>query len=388
VAEQALNGSPATGGPRRELAIILLGGVIGMLCLYATFSTRRTNFEDMGLGLETTASFARLEDRQIHCVGTFEGARQCIEDFHARADSQYAAVWLGNSQLHGINQMREGDETAPAIAHRHLKPLGIDLIAVSRGNMNPEEHLVWVAYLSSQLPLRALVLPVVFVSLRRPGVHSSIAPALDDPRVEALLRRSEIGRKILDERLQWGEGSDLGGLEGTVQERTESLLVDWLEDHSRLWDLREEARGNFFKLLHSTRNRLLRIEPGTRRTMLFASYERNMSALGAILDLAKEAGFRVLVYVAPLRHDVDSPYIEGEYARFKVELKELADRGNALFEDLDTLVPGEYWGNTDSTRLGDETPEIDYLHFRSEGHVLLAGSVEEVFERGALWDAP
>ena len=378
--EEVLDRRAASSGARLDLLAILIGGVVGLSFLYASYGGRQTDFENLGLGGETTPYFASHDGHKIHCVARYDDIQKCIADARTHPVSKGVVLWIGNSQLHGINQMREGEETAAALAHRRLEPLGINLVSVSRGATNPEEHLVWFSYIHSVMPLRALVLPVVFISLRTSGVDSLTAPVLDDPESAGLLRKSAIGRKILEERVQWGDGDELGALDGTFQQRSEGLLVGWLKSHSRLWDLRFEARGNFFHLLRTFRNTVLGIEPGTKRAMIRGSYERNMAALAAILDQARESGIRVLVYVVPLRQDVEPPYFESEYSDFKVELEALVEQRGAVYEDLDALVPGQHWGSTRSTRLGD-APEIDFLHFQYPGHVLLAERVGEALER-------
>ena len=85
-------------------------------------------------------------------------------------------------------------------------------------------------------------------------------------------------------------------------------------------------------------------ETARRRRMVRGAYERNLAAVAATLELARRDDIRVLVYVTPIRNDVEIPYVESEYAGFKRELEALARERGALFANLEDLVPGQLFG--------------------------------------------
>ena len=117
--------------------------------------------------------------------------------------------------------------------------------------------------------------------------------------------------------------------------------------------------------------------------MIPGRYEQNLAALEALLHFAREDGVAVLVYVVPLRRDVDSPYVQEEYERFKQDLPGRVIEGGAIFADLEVLVPGELWGSKDATSVGG-APELDFMHFRAAGHGLLAGALSDLLEQEVL----
>ena len=96
--------------------------------------------------------------------------------------------------------------------------------------------------------------------------------------------------------------------------------------------------------------------------------------ISAILDGARTAGVRVLVYVVPIRDDVEIPYVQAEYASFKEELGALVRAKGGTFANYESLISGRYWGSKDSTNVGGKA-ELDFMHFQVAGHRLLADRV-------------
>jgi hypothetical protein len=178
----------------------------------------------------------------------------------------------------------------------------------------------------------------------------------------------------------------MAALHRTVQEHSEGALNGWLEGHSALWALRPQARATLFANLVFMRNSLFGITAQSKRRMIPGNMQLNLDSARALLIEAKRAGISTLVYIVPLRNDVEPPYVELEYARFKREAEELVTGEGGHFVSLESLVPAELWGQKTSTNLG-EGEELDFMHFQAGGHALLAAAVEGRLET-ALDGAP
>ena len=252
----------------------------------------------------------------------------------------WAALWFGNSQLHAVNRWREGEQNAPPILFRHLAARNVDLLAFSQPNANLQEHLVLFSYLRSRLPLRLLILPVVFDDVRDTGIRDSLLAALGDGATRDALARHDTGRRIMADNANMASG-DLAALDETIQEYSEIALNDWLSEHSQLWDLRREARGNVFTWLHLTRNRLFGITAQSVRRLIPGRYAVNLEAVEAILADAQNEGIDTVVYVVPLHDDFAIPYDHDEYARFRRDIEALGQRYGASYANLEKLVPAE-----------------------------------------------
>ena len=360
------------------LGPLALGVVVAALLLYVGFGGSKTRFDEFALGAATTPVFARVEDQPIHCMGV-EDAEGCVVGALER-DMPATVLWLGNSQLHGVNQLEVGQEPAPAILFRRLKSQGLDLVTFSQPNANLQEHYILFEYLKARLAPRVLVLAVVFDDLRETGLRPDVALALRDPPTIAALRGTGIGRTILaNNDDQQTVDPDLAGVQQTLQEHSERALNKWLDRSFPLWELRPEARGRIVTGLYNARNTVFGITAQTKRRVIPGRYDANMDAIRALLGSAASSGIRALVYVVPLRDDVEIPYEIEDYQRFKKELEQISLEQGAEFADLEDIVPASFWGQKDSTTVTGGL-EMDFMHFQAAGHERLADAVGELIE--------
>lgn len=362
--------------PALHLGAILLGGLIAFLVLHVGFAGAQQDFAQLALGDETQAFFASVDGQAIHCLD-LNDAPACLAGYRARG-SRPLAVWLGNSQIHAVNQLQPGQQSAPALLHERLARDGFDLLAFSQPNANLQEHLVLFTYLLQHLPVRVLVLPLVFDDLRETGLRAGIASALRDPGVDERLGHSEVGRRILAGQGQQGD-DELAALHETVQESSEAALTAWLEVHSDLWAARPQVRGALFNDLYNLRNTVFGIDAQSKRRMIPGRMQVNLAAAEELLRMAADAGVRVVTYTVPLRNDVEVPYVASEYAVFKRRVARMSAEAGAIHADLESLVPASLWGSKRATDL-DGKAELDFMHFQAGGHVLLARAIGDLVE--------
>jgi hypothetical protein len=370
------------GGTRRgilELACLAVGVVLGLFAVTFLAPEHEENLEDLALGPETTSVYARVDGHPIHCR-TLVDADDCLATWREQGRLP-VVLWLGNSQLHGVNQMKQGDETAAAILYPRLRQRGLHLVTFSQPNANLQEQLALFAYLEARLPVKVLILPVVFDDLRETGVRGDLLSALEDPATRDVLGQDEAGRRLMA-RYGKQEDGDLAALADTVQERSEEALTSWFGEHSALWALRPKLRGQLFKRLYRLRNTVLGITPQSKRRVIPGRMALNLEALDEILAQAQGSGIRTSLYIVPLRDDVQVPYDLADYAAFKRRVEAIARKRGASFANLESLVPAELWGKKRSTSLDGEL-EIDFMHFQAGGHVLLARQVEALVENGS-----
>ena len=356
------------------------GALLGLAVLAAAFVGEQTAFEDLALGAGTRQLYARVDGALIHCHNIVD-AEECIAGFRSRG-SRELTLWFGNSQVHAVNRFEDGQENAPPILFRHLRHRGGDLLTFSQPNANLQEHLLLFSYLRGRLPVKRLILPVVFDDLRESGIRSGLLPALQDIATRDALGAHEVGRGILEDHADRASG-DLAALDETLQGHSEAALNGWLERHSSLWELRPEARGQLFARLQELRNRVFGIDAQSVRELIPGRYAVNLAAAEAILADARASGIEVLIYVVPLRGDVKVPYDPEEYTHFLGEIAELAASGGAAFANLGSLVPAQYWGMKSTARM-EGREEIDFMHFQAAGHALLADALGELMEEHFL----
>jgi hypothetical protein len=367
-------GIPPKFRPGLMLAALIFGGCLSLALLLVLFGGEKTDFEEASaFGAQTTSVYASIEGHPIHCSGGHD-ANHCIAGARARK-AQRSVLWLGNSQVHAVNQWEKGQTNAAPILFEALNTHDLDLLTFSQPNANLQEQYVLFEYLIKQLPIRALILPVVFDDLREEGLREDIASLAHD--TTSALSKTKIGRKLLATTQGTGQNEDTAGIRQTIQERTEKSLNSWLSSNSRLWEARPEMRGKLFTNLYLARNSLLGIKATSKRKIIRGRYTANLSALEEILITAKANDIRVVLYIVPLRNDVETPYVQDEYNHFKSNLETLATKFGSRYANLENLVPAKLWGVKAATGLGKES-EIDFMHFQSEGHQLLAHKLKQL----------
>ena len=354
------------------LAAILCGAAIALLLLAFSFLGKSSvDYADAAaFGAATTTVWGEDTGHRIHC-GDHRDANQCIDGAARRNASNGAALWLGNSQLHAINQFNKGDKTAPMLLHSLLKPKNLDLLTFSQPNANLQEHYLVFEYLATQLRIKSLIIPVVFDDTREDGIRLELAAFANDQQVKQHLTETAVGQVVLRAASSAAVPTDDAGLANTQQAIVERAIDTWLQNHSELWRKRAEMRSWLLNELHLTRNALFGIKPTSKRPLMRPAYNANLAAFEAMLKSAANRGIATVVYIAPIRNDVEKPYVASEYDEFKRRVQELAASYHAKFVNLEDLVPASHWGNTDGTARSSQT-EIDFMHFRAAGHRLLA----------------
>lgn len=283
--------------------------------------------------------------------------------------------WLGNSQLHLINQFQPGAHLAPYWLRQELDcavPLGMSL-----ANANLQEQYVLAGYAASHLPARMILLELCFDDMREDGLRVEFSGFLD-ASARARLISNPAGREIVTRaEAVWGNADaadENDGLKGFAQKPVEDWLDKALSGFWPLWKDRSNLRIQVLTNLYFLRNALLGIKSTTVRKMIAPRYARNMKALEQLLRDARQRGIAVVAYVAPIRQGVALPYDAQEYRQWKIAVSDMARQHGANLVNLEALVPPALWGTY-------STDDIDFMHFRGEGHKLLARALLPHVER-------
>ena len=353
-------------GSRRMPLVMLACLALAVAAGYGVAATA-PDFETLALGAATQAAYGSYEGDKIFCGSPAE-LPECLGPA-ARRNLPKRLVWLGNSQLHAINQTRAGDVTAPVLLARRLRPGGVEVQALSFPNASLAE--LYLAYLLERRAHRidVLVVPLFLDDTREGSIRDVLRDVAVDPAIRPRLQTSPAGRAIL------GVLPAVTETDVTLQGRSEAAITRALEVCCGFQTMREQARGQFSIGLYRLRNTLFGVNAQSVRPLIPAQYAFHMAALDRLLADAAADGTRVITYVAPLRQDVAAPYIPADYARFKAETRAVAARQGAIWVDLDAIVPAQLWGTKDATRVGG-APEIDFMHFQGPGHAIVAASVE------------
>ena len=363
------------------LLISFIGSVILLNYLAPDNAESKVNYEELALGVNTSVYKLKDSNTQIHCHD-LKDFSECIDSYYKKAKDtgiyEDVVLWLGNSQLHSINQMKFGDETSTPILHRNITDQKKYLMTFSQPNASLQEHYVLFNFLANKVPLSTLILPIVFDDMRETGLRKSLTGATKETYVVESLKKTSIGKKILTNH----SDKDMAGnkkmaLEGTLQENVEFILNTKLGLFWNTWSERPALRGSFlYGVLYKFRNWLFDINPSSIRKVIPGRYLMNMQALNEILITAQEKNIYIFLYIAPIRNDIHIPYDLVEYDNFKEEVRNIASRyNNVAFENLEDLVPAVFWGSKASTSIDVSADEVDFMHFQAGGHKILAKTI-------------
>lgn len=357
------------------LSRIVLATVVALLFL-VIYNRQRIDSDNLALGSESISAYESWNDRRITAsrpndiAGLVEAhAGSLPTQDVAKSKSSYI-TWLGNSQLHTINQFRSGDHLAPYWLAQGVPkcpecpmPIGISL-----PNANVQEHLALTYFVTGRLPVSQIILNLVYDDLREDGLRAEFAPLLTEP-VRQRLAATPVGREILEAQRTDHQasvtGEETGALHGFAQEYFEDRLVKALGAAVPLWADRANLRNLVMADLYELRNWVFRIKPSTTRPMIKPRYARNMAAFEALAENLRASGIPLLVYIAPIRQDVKLPYEIAAYQRWIAVIEQLSWVHGYRFLNLERLVPDNLWGSI-------RNDDVDFMHFQGPGHKILA----------------
>ena len=367
-----------------SFAILITSLIISFLFIHLFFGkSENTKFEELALGTETSSFLFSNDGHPIH-ITVLDSLDKFLAGWKLRGNKDII-LWLGNSQLHGINQLKLGDNTAPGYFYKSLKNTTTDLLAFSIPNANLQEHYLLFEYLKSILPVREVILGICFDDLRETSVRYDLVEITKESNLIKVLSNTGTGHKILNKNSQQiSESDDLAALNETVQEYTESRLNNWLNQNIDLWNSRPEIRGQIFNQLYLLRNNAFNIKPSSVRKMIKSRYHDNILALEDIYTTANTSKIKTYSYILPIRNDVALPYDLNEYQNFKETLDSLNNSTDNVLYNLENIVPANFWGTKDATTLGGEK-EIDFMHFQAAGHKILADSLWSLIHKQNGW---
>jgi hypothetical protein len=351
------------------------------------WNSQGSGAQDFALGLQNTAFFAQDSEYHFHCSDFIERTlHNCIEDYQKKASPAPIVLYLGNSQLHGINQPNLGLNSSSQIIYKHLKKKNKNqLVTLSMPNISLQEQYATYEYASTKLPVKVLLLAVSFDNTRESGVRDGLIELFSDKLTTKNLSKTLTGSKLLsDHGEKENAGNDLAALKETQQEYSEKRLNELLGEKWESWDKRGGLRSYLIIKIYQFRNYIFGIDSSSTRNKILARYEENFQALDDLLNLTKYNKIKTIVYSVPLRKDVKIPYDPVEYKEFLYDLQSHTEKAEAIFYNLEDLVPAEYWGTVDGINATGGKEEIDFMHFQAGGHELLGAEIIKILNKNNL----
>ena len=364
----------------RHALILLLALVLALILLRTGFNGER-DFENAALGTMTVSYQAK--DSIGRAIHTIKHRKDEVESMRNSVEGDSVIFFFGNSQTHSINQKKTDEVIYPELISRSY--LTHPVLVNSLPNANLQEFFALLSWWNNSISIKEVVIPVFMDDLREDGLRRDFMSGLT--RENYFLPASNVSLNAdWNKQLQVflpKETSDENGHDksATPQDRVEKAINAWLNQRSQTWRNRPNARGDLFMKLYQWRNKAFGIKATSKRKMIPARMNRNLNALDMLIEFTSENHIDVLLYIPPIRQDVEVPYDLNEYTNFISDIEHLAaNYEHVRYKNWEHIVPADLWGVKASTNGSDE-PELDFMHFQFAGHEILADSILNALSR-------
>ncbi len=354
---------------KTSLSVLIFSVVSSILLLvYISNKASKKNFDDLALGDKTTTIVNILNGKQINYqnFSVDQNATNLLLE-----NGKDFIFSFGNSQSHSLNSYKIGKDHLFIyfVAKKFPK---YNVVNLSAPNANLQEMFLGLVNAEKVFgkKIKTVFFSTVFDDTREDGIRPKMASLMQENK--HILIKYSSGKLML------------GNTDGTKKEsnntndtllfkfRAENALNGFAEEYSKIYESRGKIRSQLYTQLYFFRNWVFGIKPTSKRKKIDVAYARNLTALKDIAIFCKNHNIELFFYIAPLRQDMEMPYVKSEYDNFKKDVSEIHQTYN-----IENIVPGKYWGETN----GDW---VDFMHFKGEGHILLAKELEEILKKEGI----
>jgi hypothetical protein len=348
----------------KKLIIILLLSLISSLFLLAFMNivSKNIRFEDFALAGKTITIYEKYNNININST-TYELNSSQIKEVKNKYKS--TIISFGNSQSHSINNYQNGKDH---LFSYYLNKYNQDKIVLNLSAPNGSLQEMFLSLVNAQQDLKEnlniVMFSLVFDDTREDGIRKVMNDLIKNNK--NILKQYITGQSILVEYNKIGLENKKIKKELLLKESMEQNLNRYIENIFESYKNRGEIRAYFYGQLYFIRNYVLGITPSTKRKRIDRIYKKNIQAFKDIIKFCELNNILPIFYIAPIRQDIEIPYVKEEYSQFKNDLKYIHN-----IYDLDTVVPAKYWGVTN----GDW---VDFMHFKGAGHKILAKELQNI----------
>ena len=286
---------------------------------------------------------------------------------------------FGNSQLNGINQIKENDFITSYYLKKKYEKIDTNLITYALPNGSITEFLVLYEYIISEIKIDKLVLALVFDDLREDKIRLDLQTLLKRKDLEANFNTNLHRKKILKKVSKNSKTLKKYNTSGSFQDRVEAKITRTLNECCSYEKKKSVANSKIYHNLYLLRNYIFNINPTTERRIIPSIYEDNIASLEEIITISKKKNVDLYLYIAPIRNDFKIPYNLEDYSRFKKFLKAISKINQINFANFEKIIPNYLWGTKPGTNLGSKT-EIDFMHFQGPAHKILSENIFNFIE--------
>ncbi|MDC1179854.1 hypothetical protein OAT55_01215 [Flavobacteriaceae bacterium] len=336
--------------------------------IYVVNNYTDSNLSDPAMMGETFDVIAKNKDgKQIHLIDLDSNL---VKNVISTIDNNKKTIFiLGNSQTQSVNQLKNNQSNLIELVSFALPEYNV--ISHTMPNMNLQEFWLSFSYWNSKISIDKVIIPVFFDDFRENQVRSHFIDYAANENF--LINEKDLISKKINNKISNENKSENAQNIGQI---LEIKILDLLNNNFYFWQSRTTIKTNIFVGLYNLRNTIFNIKPTSKRKVIKSSFKNNLKSLINILKFTDESKISAYLYIPPIRQDYEIPYDLNEYINFKKQMRDTILNFNGNFKNFETIVPPKLWGNKQSTNLSKKT-EIDFMHFRFEGHKILSDSLSK-----------
>ena len=357
-----------------KLLLIILIPIFSWFCLEKILINNNKKFDELALGQDNFFLNDKLLDNKILC-NSLDNVSECILYLKKHKTK---ILWIGNSQLHAVNQPDINAKLSSYIVSENLQKKEIGLVTFAAPNINFQEYLSVLIYFTKEVDLDYIILSLCFDDTREDNVRKNLVN--NEEKITNSLEKKITIEDNVRKNLVNNEEKITNSLEKKITISLEKRITNYLEKKIQWNSIRQQAQGHTFDILYRLRNYIFNIEPSSTRRIIKPLYYKNINALEKTLEISKSKKIQSIMYITPIRHDVKMPYDTKEYNLFKTHVSNLSKRYNSNFYNLEKIIPNSFWGEKPSTTLNN-IKEIDFMHFKQEWHIALAKHIIQILSQ-------
>ncbi|MBM3528078.1 MAG: hypothetical protein FJX62_08295 [Alphaproteobacteria bacterium] len=204
---------------------------------------------EAGFGIDTYAVFDSHSKGKFHFAAADEPD---VLETVRQLKAQRIVLWLGASQVFGINGYKPPERTVAYRVFDALIPDGVAVIAVTFPQASPQEHLISLQYMIGRFQISGLIVGAAFGDMRHNSVRPNVAGLLDDTPTREGLRA--VGSPLATAPLGASQPAVAQpDRSASLAERSEAHLTRTLEDCCGFETFRQTGRAWILLGLQDTR---------------------------------------------------------------------------------------------------------------------------------------
>ena len=334
--------------------------------IYVVNNYTDSNLSDPAMMGETFDVIAKNKDgKQIHLIDL---ESNLVKNVISTIDNNKKTIFiLGNSQTQSVNQLKNKQSNLIELVSFTLPEYNV--ISHTMPNMNLQEFWLSFSYWNTKIPIDKVIIPVFFDDFRENQVRSHLINYAVDKNF--LINGKDFISIKINNKISNENKSENAQNIGQILEKK---ILYFLNTNFYFWENRTTMKTNIFVGLYNLRNTIFNIKPTSIRKVIKPAFKNNLKSLINILKFTDDSKISAYLYIPPIRQDYEIPYDLNEYKNFKKLMRDTILNFNGNFKNFETIVPSNFWGNKQSTKLTKKT-EIDFMHFRFEGHKILSDSL-------------